>query len=319
MALTYDQINSFCQTLVIPKIINNIYLSSALAYRLLRKPKKWTGGPKYEVPISFAKNTNAEAYAGTTQLTVAQVEEVTKTSFSPRQYNVAVKLTGIELAENQGGPKVLNLVKEKMQLAESSLKDLFGTDIIADQAGVKLDGFGLIMKATGSTYGDLAPADVTTWESSSGSAGKYGGPDSSTTSLTKLVLQKHYNSCKVDNDKPTLLVTTDDIFAGIESTIIMPLMRYSDPKMAQLGFDNFKYKSCVVITDSHVAAGDLYMLNENHLYFAVFPNMNFKFIPFSKGIPHDYDFQVAHIRWYGNLICDQRWSCGWMSAITGVA
>ena len=317
MALTFDEINTFCRSNVVPKIVNNVIQSNAVVYRLFKKARKWNGGTYHETPIFWEANPNAESYAGATQLSTAVNDEVTKTQFAPRQYNVAVKLTGIELAENKGDAKVLDLVKEKMKIAETSLKNLFGTHLFTAQTGTNIDALPDTCAALTAAYGGIDPADVTTWESSAGSTGKGGGPDSATTSLTRTALNKHFNACKIDEDKPTLLATTDDIMAGIEATFVQPNMRYVDKDLARLGFESFKYKSCDVVTSSKISAGDLWMLNENHLYFAIFPGMNFKFIPFAT--PVDYDYKVSHIRWYGNLICDSRWSQGWMSAITGVA
>ena len=317
MAFTYDQINTFCRTHVVPKIVNNVILSSAILYRLMSKAKKWNGGPFHETPIWHTENPNAESYTGAGVLAIAQAEEASKTRFAPRQYNAALTLTGLELAENAGAAKVLNLIKEKAKWAEQSLKNLFGSKLFTAQAGTHLDALPDCCAALTATYGNILPGDVATWESSAGSTGSSGGPDAVTNSLTRTVLNKHYNSCKIDEDKPTMIATTDDIAAAIEAVFLQPNMRYVDKKLAQLGFDSFKYKSCDVLTSSHVAAGDLWMLNENHLYFAVFPGMNFKHIPFIK--TNNYDYIVSHIRWYGNLICDARRLQGWMSAITGVA
>lgn len=317
MALTFNEINTFCRSFVVPKIINNVITSNAVTYRLLTKAKKWNGGTQHETPIFWEVNPNAESYAGSTQLSTAANDEVTKATFAARQYNVAVKLTGLQLEQNKGDAKVLDLVKEKMKIAENSLKNIFGTHVFTAQTGTNLDALPDTCAALTATYGGIAPSDVSTWESSGATGGMGGGPDSTITSLTRTALNKEYNSCKIDDDAPTLIATTDDIFAGIEAVFVQPNMRYMNKKLAEMGFDTIKYKSCDVVTSSKISAGDLWMLNEKHLYFAVFPGMNFKFIPFQK--PVDYDHHVSHIRWYGNLICDARWHQGWMTAIAGVA
>ena len=317
MSIAIDQISSFCQTQVVPKIVDNVMKSNALAYTLFKKAKKWVGGTFFECPIWFAKNTNAESFVDGASLTIGKVEEVTKAQYPAARYNVAIVLEGLDLAKNKGTPAVLNLVKEKTNQAELALKDLFGTDIIADFATGKLYGLGAICKTGTTSLGGISSGDVATWKSSSGLNGQAGGPDATTTALTQIILDQQYTSCKIDSDQPDLLITTDAIWSGIVNKYIAPNMRYTDGKMADLGFENFKYRQAMAYTDSHVAAGDLYFLNTRHLGFAIFPDMNFKFIPFDMAV--NSDVRVAHIRWYGTLWCDSRRLQGWMSEIATFA
>jgi hypothetical protein len=86
--------------------------------------------------------------------------------------------------------------------------------------------------------------------------------------------------------------------------------------MADLGFENFKYRNATAFWDAQAGASDLYFLNENYLYFAVVPGYDFKFIDFEY--PTNADRMTAHVRWYGNLVVVSRRSQGWMSAITSV-
>jgi hypothetical protein len=98
---------------------------------------------------------------------------------------------------------------------------------------------------------------------------------------------------------------------------LMPYAMYTNAKMAELGFENFKYRQAMAYTDSHLAAGDLFFLNTKHMGLAIMPGMNFKFIPFDMAV--NSDVRVAHIRWYGTLWCDSRRHQGWMSEIATFA
>ena len=315
MAITINELNTFCKETVVPKLVDNIYLSSAVAYRLLKKPKKFTGS-SFDVPISYAKNTNAEFYGDAATLTVSALDEVTKARYSAVRANAGISIEGLELALNTGDGKVLDIVKEKAKLAEAGLKDLFGTNLFNTTQSNSITGLHTIMAAGASTLGGVASGDAAEWLSSSGTLGNANGPDSSTTALTKLALNKQFNSCKIDEEKPTLMVTTDDIWAGISNIYLEPNMRYTDGGMAQVGFENFKYRGAVVVTDSHCSTGDLFFLNEKYLYMAIVPGYNFKFIPWDSATTSDV--RTAHIRWYGQLICESRRLQGWMSTISSV-
>jgi hypothetical protein len=92
MSIAINQISSFCQSYVVPKIVDNVLKSNALAYILFQKAKKWVGGTYFECPIKFAANSNAEAYTAGETLTIATVEQVTKAQYPAAQYNCAIAL-----------------------------------------------------------------------------------------------------------------------------------------------------------------------------------------------------------------------------------
>ena len=315
MAVPYNTLNTFCREKVVPKLVDNVYNSSPLIAKLLKEKKvKWNGGTSHDLPILIGKNGNAEAYGDSATLTIAKTEEATKARFTPTRYNVAVTIEGIEESMNKGDGKVLELVKEKIKNAEKSLIDLFGQHLFASQAGNNIIGLGDIIEqdaGSGSSFGGVlggSNGDVAGWISS---------VDTSTTALTKLLLNKKFNAVKFNQDKCDLMVTTDDIWAGISTTFLEPNLRYTDTKMADLGFENFKYRGATVISDDNCPAGDLYLLNTNHVHFAVFPDMDFKFFDFAS--PTNQDLKTAHIRWYGQLVCDSRRSIGAFTALTSVA
>ena len=319
MAVTITDIIAFTETHIVPKLVDNVLNSNVLLYKLMgQKSKRWPGGRMYETEVQWQLNPNAAAYTTNGTMNIATGEEFTRSQTDPVQYNVGICLEGIDMAINKGAHQIVGLVSKKMKSAEQALKDLFGTHLFnTTQANAILGLHTLCAASGGYTYGGLAFADVAEWCSSSGTLGRANGPDSTTNALTKAILDTHYNSVKLDNDHPDLLVTTDAIWSGIMTTYLMPNMRYTDTKMGDLGFENFKYRKAYAYGDDKVAANDLWLLNSNHLYFAIFPSHNFKFIPWAYESSVK-DRMVAHIRWYGNLICDEPRKQGWMSAISSV-
>jgi len=325
MAISINQLNAFTRSHIIPKVVDNIYNSNVLLYKLMKeKAKRWPGGTYFETELVYAKNTNVGPYGNNADLSPSAEEEFTKTQFSPVRYNAGIVLEGLDMAINKGAHQVVNLASEKVKNAEKSLKDSMADDLFNTTQSNAFTGLHTICEAdggSGSALGGVTGGpngDASEWLSSSGSEGRANGPDATTTTLTKTVLDKHYNSCKMDNDHPDILFTTDDIWSGIMTTFLMPNMRYTDTKLADLGFENFKYRKSYAFGDDKCDAGDLFFLNSEHLYFAVFSKMNFKFIPWTYETASK-DRWVAHIRWYGNLICDERRKQGWMSAITTVS
>lgn len=323
MSIPFNQLNTFTRTHVIPKVIDNIYNSNILLKVLLQeKVRKWPGGTYIEFPVQYAKNTSLGFYGAAASLTTTAVEEFTKAAFAPVRFNIGISLEGLDIAMNSGSAKVLSLVDQKIKAAEKAAKDYFGDSLYGTTPSNTFAGLQTLAAAdggSGSAYGGITGGpngDATEWLSSSGSEGRANGPDATTTTLTRLVLNKHYNACALDNDKPDLIVTTPDIWAGIASTIIEPNMRYVNQNKADIGFENFKYRKAFVYSDDKCGSGDLWALNSDHFFFYVIPSMNFKFIPWDKAV--NSDVHIAHLRWYGTLCSDERRKQGWMSAITTV-
>lgn len=320
MALV-DKLNVFVREKVVPKIVNAALDESPTLTRFLKNPEKWSG-TKLRIPIEYAYNPNAMSYSGSDQLAVAQDSGTTYGEWDPRQYNVGLTLKGLDLELAKTPDAIMQLLKYEIERARRSIKDTMSTDFFgANSTGKKIDGLGNILEAPDGT------TNITTYAGIKGGPGDTGTPDipewvgnidSTTTALTREAFLKHYLAQKFDNDKPTLAITNDDIYAAIESTWFAEYGRVMyDKNMADLGFDTLKYHGVTFITDDKVGTGQLYLLNEKHLKFHVVPSMNFKWLDFTS--PEDYDLHTGHIRWYGNLVCDNRRTQGKFTGITSVA
>ena len=318
MSLPYDDINTACREYIIPEMRNNIFESNVLAWRLLKNPKKWKGGTYFEVPVQVAKNTNAMFYEAGGTLTKSHTAEFTKARWAPAMANAAINLYGIELSENKySGTKVFDLVKEKVAAAEDALKDKFCQSLISGTGSTDIIGFtGISGLTTGSSYAGISPSDATKWKVSGITAGRAGWRDATLSTLGPQAFAKLYMACSIDADQPTDIVTTQDIWAGIYGKVIEVNHRYSDEKMAQLGFTNVKYNNATISWSTYLAAKHMYAFSTKHLYFAVFPDMNFKFIPFRES--ETADVVKADVRWYGNLVCDARWSFGMQTKVATI-
>jgi hypothetical protein len=316
MSISITDLNTFCRETVVPKLVDNIHRIGPTIFKLLDSPAKFTGTPM-SIAITYAKNTNAQFYGANATLNVATIEQDTKVQYTPVRSNTALTLEGLDMAVNQGDGKVLDMVKERVKVAETSLKDLFSSSLFATTQSNAFTGLHTVA-AAGGTLGGVAQSDVATWQGSSGLNGCGGGPDASTTALTQTALDLHYESAMMGNEQPDFGVTTYAIYSGIVGKYMEPYMRYAnaDTKMGNMGFQGIKYRNSELWADAQCATGSIWFWNSNHLYMAVVPGYNFKFIDFVY--QPNKDQQTAMIRWYGQLICESRRSVAWMSAISSV-
>jgi hypothetical protein len=320
MALTYDSLNALVQEKVMPTIVDQIGKSTPVMYKLMQKPKSWDGRVIQPL-VRSGSNPNAMAYSGADTLNTNASDEFTRASFSPKQYNTSIYITGMDKELYTTDKALLNGVKEKIEVAKQDLIEMFGTDFYAS-TGVggdakKIDGLAALFEAdggAGTTYGGILGGpngDLEEWYANGGRGPQTGGAFD----LEKFQIE--IMKAKTNNEKPDMAITTDELFAAMANTWVAPNMRYTDTAMAELGFDNVKVHGVTLVTDDFCPAAGLYILNTKHLWFQVFKNMNFKFIEFDQ--PINQDTHTAHIRWYGNLVSDKRKAHALVSGITSIA
>jgi len=313
-----------------PKLVDNILNNSFLLGRLLNKAKKENGGTKIVVPVKYAKNTAQGSYSGLDTLATNQVQTRTAFEFGWKQYYQSIVLDGISKAKNSSTAKVLDHVKTSMEEAETDIKDMMSDDLYGDGTGNGgKDMTGLIAVADAganvASYGGISRS-TDTW-----AQGNY---TASVGSLALSDLATMYDSCKSGKEVPTLMVTDETVWSAYEG-LLTPTIRHNAQmegyaKMgkeggakrgAGQGFNTIFYRGTPVVADEYCTSGYLYFLNENFLDFKYLPHaknptdkQGFSVTDFKE--PTNQDGEVAHLLWYGNLICSQPRRQGVLRGVT---
>ena len=301
MALTYGEISSITEKYFVPKLVDNIFDSNAA---LARAKKKWYqkgSGERIMQPLAYATTGNAQRFSGADSLNITANDQITSAEWRWKEMQAAITITKIDELTNSGPRQVVNFVKSKVQLAEKSLASILGTDIFGDGTTANsIEGFKLMTAITG-THGGIAKATYSWWQ---------GNADSTTTVLTYAAVRAIIGDCTVDNDRPTVIFTTQDIYDDFV-TLFQPQQRFVDAKTADAGFTSIMFEGTPVIVDSHCSAYYVYYINENYLN--LYHLEDFRFDPFVK--PTNQAVSTAHIYWTGALASSNNRMHGVMSAI----
>jgi len=242
-------------------------------------------------------------YSGSETLNTSDAQQITQASFDWCEYAVSIPVTRIDELKNSGKQAIINHVKAKVQAAEKSLKDLLGTDLFGDGTTAKaIDGLRLLCAITG-TFGGLAKATYSWWQ---------GKVDSSTTAMTMAALQGQIGNQTIDSDRPSVLVTTQDVYDDLYAAL-QPQQRFADEDTFKAGFTNLIVNGIPLIVDSHCPSGYLFALNEAYLHLYCHKDENFRFAPFRQ--PTNQNAKVAQIFWTGALTSDNCRMQGMMSAL----
>ena len=261
------------------------------------------GGTKISEPLAYAANTNAQWYSGGERLNVNPQEEFTAAEFAWKQLAVSIVNTGLETEiQNVGSKRRFDLVKERIKNARRSLANLVATGFFSDGTGFggkQMGGVQLLISKTPTTgtVGGINRATATNafWRNKFTDTGA--DPASAT---IQGILNTMWYSLVRGADKPRLIIADDDVTSAYEASL-QANQRFTDPKMAELGFENLKYKSAVWVMDGNCVNKTAYFLNTDYLHVRVAENRNFKALP--KRSPVDQDAEIVLLAAALNLTC----------------
>jgi hypothetical protein len=182
--------------------------------------------------------------------------------------------------------------------------DNLGTGIYSAGTDAKsIVGLRVIV-ATAETVGGISQTDYSWWRAQ---------VDSSTTTLSLAAMQSLFNLCSVDNEHPTVVMTTRSLYNSYYA-LLQPQQRFTDSETAKGGFANLMFNGVPVIADSKCPASHMFMLNEKYLHLYVHKDENMRFEPFQK--PVNQNVKVAKVYWAGAFGSSNNRLHGKLSAVT---
>lgn len=301
-------------------MVDAIFSSRVLVYFLKQagQIQMESGGHKIVQPLMYAKNNTAGSYSGSDVLSTAAQAGITAAEYEWKQYAASIVIEGLEEAKNNGEEQVINLLDSKItQTTETILENMdeMFLDDGTGNGGKDWNGLKNLAATANNTVGGIDASTNTWWNPS---------VDTSTTSPSIKNLGRKYNSLTVGNDKPNVLLTTQDIYESYEG-LIQANQRFQDSRAADAGFENLMFKAAPILYDAYVdgtgtgvgSTGNyFYYLNTKYLRLVGLTGKWFYATPFKQ--PENQDIRVAQILCYGNLIASNRKRLGAFTNLTAV-
>jgi hypothetical protein len=301
-------VNSVSRRYIMPTVVDNVYNSNALTYRILRRKKKMIdGGLQIEIPIAWSHFAAGGYYSGFDLLDVTPSDTVKNAAFDWKQIFVPVSVDGATLVRANSPEAVVNFLGQYFAQAQSEAEDLLGIGMFANsQLNPKLlDGAVMAIDngAVATTYGGLSRSANTFWSAQVGTA---------VAPLTFPQMQVIFGNATEGGQRPTIIVTTQAVYnivwalsTGVNSTSGVPGQAFpamaggEDVQLAQAGFSNILFNGVPLLVDSHCPPGNMFMINEEYLYLYVQPQRDFFIRDFDA--PVDQDAYTSLILWMGNV------------------
>jgi hypothetical protein len=291
-------------------LTDNVFTARPLTFKLMEKGRirMLNGGTKIVEPLIYGQNDTVGSYSGFDTIALTPQTGISAAEYEWKQYAASISMSGIEEAKNNGEQEIINLLEAKIMQAEESLREGFNQMFFADgtgNGGKDWNGLANLVEATGAVGGiDPAGSGNSFWASYE---------ENTSTALTLAQMSTAYNSVSVGNDHPDVLLTTQTLFEKYEA-LLLPVLRYTDSKTADAGFQNLLFKSAPVMYDVHCPAGTFFFLNSKYITLVGHSGKWFQQTEFIR--PEDLDARYALIMCYGNLTLRNRAKQGKLTAKT---
>lgn len=295
-----NEINSISRRYIYPQLVDNVYRSNLMFFRLNARNKKiLQGGLQIEVPLVYTRFAAGGWYTGFDLLDVTPSDTVKNAAFDWKQAYVPVSVDGLTLIRADSPEAVVNFLSFYFENAQTELAEILGTGVWSDVVSNNkvVDGLrGAVDDGTvAATYGGLLRSANTWWRSN---------VTTITPPLGLTAMQTMFGSCSEGGRHPTIIVTTQSVWnlywalsTGGQSFPTGP--GATDEQLAQNGFTNLLFNGVPVAVDSHVPANQMYFLNEDYIYLFVNPRADFNMKEFRE--PVNQDAMTSLILWAGNV------------------
>lgn len=286
------------------RIADNVRDNNALLKALdsKGKVKKFSGGTKILQELSFAENTNAGFYSGYDVLPVAASDVITAAEFDIKQAAVPVVISGLEMLQNAGKERMIDLLESRIEVAESTLANLICTALYSDGTGsggkeiTGLDAAVPVDPTTG-TYGGINRATWAFWQS-------YSDTQTITQANIQEFMNKAWSSLIRGSDRPDLIIM-DNVMWSKYVASLQAQQRFHQAEVGDLGFPTLKFMGTDVVLDGGIGGAateqTAYFLNTKYLHYR--PHAQRNMVPLSPNRRYatNQDAEVQIIGWAGNL------------------
>ena len=301
----YDSIFTTTLASRTAKLADNISKNNALLKKLKEKKniRLISGGSKILEELEYGEG-DMVWYSGYDTINYSPKQLFTAAEYAIKLAAVPVAVSGEDLLKNSGKERVMELMEKRIQNAEKTMSNqlaaaMYGDGPSAD--GKSIGGLKLLVAddPTTGTVGNInrATSGNEFWRNQSATHQNLNSGN------ILQAMDEMYLKCSRGSDKPDLIVVDDKLYSIYEQAL-QPLARYSDPKMADAGFQSLKFKGCDVVYDGgqggHCPDNHMYFLNTDYLYLRPHKDRNMKVIGGDR-LSINQDAMYRIIGWAGNM------------------
>jgi hypothetical protein len=320
-------------------MFDNIFKDSAfLAYlRLSDAVQKQNGGERIRAPLMYGANNTVGSYQGYDLIDPTPQDGMTTAFYEWRELAATITISRREQRQNSGEAQILDLLDSKRKQAEMSLREeinrqliqgtVSGTTFVPGNDAKDLNPLAWFLRkdttanpAAGGNVGNISAAQswwraqTAVTDSASKDTGNAFALAVTTYSGYINALKRLYNFCsRGSGGSPNLCVQDQVSFETYESALDAKT-RYTNTKMADMGFDTIKLRGATCIWDELVPSvdtgevaggttfsGTTFMVNTNFYKLIIDSETDIVTTPFVE--PENQTAKSAKILFMANAVC----------------
>jgi len=298
-------------------LADNVSQNTALLSRLKKRGnvKTFSGGNVILQELAYLDSStrNAGSYSGYDVIDITPNSPISAAQFDVKQYAAAVSVSGLEMLQNAGKERIIDLVEGRIMVAEANMMDRISAGVYSNgtgNGGKDINGLAAavaVAPASG-TYGNIVRGTWAFWRNASFGAVTNGGSAATSANIqsymNRLALQLVRGTDSAD------LIVADNNYYRLYLESLQAIQRIASDDMAAAGFSSLKYygtgKAADVVLDGgiggSIATNTMYMLNTKYVFFR--PHADRNFVPIGGDRTSiNQDAVVKLIGFAGNLTC----------------
>ena len=315
-------------------MFDNIFKDSAFLALLRQKGaiQKQNGGERIRAPLMYGDNTTIKSYSDYDVLDTTPQDGMTTAFYDWRELGGTISISRKEERQNSGEAAIIGLLESKIKQAEMSLREelnrqlvhgtVSGTSFVPGNSGKDLNPLLWFLRkdntadpASGGTVGNIAAAN-TWWRHHTADFGGTGDTGNdfglSITTYKGLVvgLRRLYNFCNRGSGGAPDICLMDQVAFETYENALDDKVRYTDTKMADMGFDTIKLRGATCVWDeqvpdldsgtSAITTGNAIMLNSKFYSLVIDSQTDVVTTPFVE--PENQTAKTAKILFMGNAV-----------------
>jgi hypothetical protein len=297
---------------------------------------KQNGGERIRAPLMYGNNSTIGAKSGYGIIDTTPQDGMTTAFYEWRELAGSITISRKEERQNSGEAQILDLLQKKTMQAQMTMSEelnrqllqgtVSGTTFVPgtapmDPTAFELNPLGYFLSkdntanpAAGGNVGNLSRAE-TWWRHRTGIAdtatpetGNSFAVSSTTYASTEAVFKRLYNFCgRGSGGYPDMGVCDQVSYETYENSLGTKI-RYTDTKMADMGFDTVKLMGATLIWDEMVpdieagttaiTKGTLFLLNSKFYHLVIDSQTDIVTTPFIE--PENQTAKTAKILFMGN-------------------
>lgn len=350
----YDALLSTTLDAMETTIADNIFKDSAwlAALREMDGIKMQNGGERIRSPIMFGRNSTIQSYEQYDTLDTTPQEGLTTAFYPWKEIAGTVSISRKEQRQNSGEAQMIDLLGWKIKQAESTMREILngqslrgtvsGATFVPGNGAKDMYPLGYFLRklsrtnpTVGGNVGNISAAEVNEdgelfWEhrTSAANGDNDTGNDFSVAATTyaghKANIRRMYNFCgRGSGGFPNLLVGDQVSYETYENALDTQV-RYTNTKLADMGFDNLKIRGATFIWDevipdvdtgtTAITLGTIFFLNLNTIKLVIDSETDIVTTPFIEA--ENQTAKVAKILFMGNMTCNNLRKNGVLYAIS---